>query len=77
MRKTHEQLALALCDEVRECDDYLGRVSDHEGQKDGPTWARWMAGKDAFRKHSLAVISWHEHAIRVYRRFLKLNEKRA
>lgn len=71
-----DKKALKLCDKVRECDDKLGFVSDHEGQEHGPTWARWSAGKEAFRKHAEAVISWHQHAISVYRRFLKLNDKR-
>jgi hypothetical protein len=67
---------LKLCDAVRECDDTLGKTSDHEGSKDGPTWALWSNGRESFRNHCEAIISWHEHAIRVWKRLMRLNERR-
>lgn len=71
-----EKELLKLCEEVRRCDDTLGKTSDHEGQQDGPTYRLWGAGRESFRNHAEAIISWHQHAITVWKRLLRLNDRR-
>lgn len=76
MKAPTEKQVIEMCDAVRECDDNLGRCSDHEGSDEGPTFRVWNLGPAKFKHHAEAVISWHQHAISVYRRLLKMNERR-
>jgi hypothetical protein len=71
-----EQKALAMCDSIRECDDRIGRYSDHEGNKDGPTYYFWAQGKTKFEEHALRAIHDHQLALKAWRKALKLNDKR-
>ncbi len=68
--------ALEMCAEMREVDDSHGMYSDHEGDKEGPTWHLWQQGYANFKMYCQRAIADHEQALFLWRNFVKLNEKR-
>ena len=71
-----DEIVLEWCEEVRKCDDQIGRYSDHEGEESGPTWYMWQSGYETFKYACSRALADHKQAIHVWEQLQKLNEAR-